>query len=161
MRTRKASIDHHFSNQSGAGGSYRSRAQQKPSGNNGGNGQYASSSLGPPGGLRSALGGICISSNSDPFCIVALLAVELPSLRQQVSTRSDTALQRVGGVVARTIAAGLRDGNIATIKPAALDAQCFISPVHGAMLSARAHGSSRLFSDVAQTALAAIRDTTR
>ncbi len=103
---------------------------------------------------------ICISSNSDPFCIAALLAVELPSLPQPVQRVVKQHFRELEKWVTRTIEAGLLDGTVATLRPAALEAKCFISLVHGAMLSARARGSSSLFSDVAQSALAVLRGTT-
>ena len=103
---------------------------------------------------------LCISNDSDPFCIAALLAVELPSLPQKVQLVVKQHFRELEQWVTRTIEAGVLDGTIVTVKSATLEAKCFISLVHGAMLSARAHGSPRLFSDVAQSALAAIRNIT-
>ena len=99
----------------------------------------------------------CISSNSDPFCIAALLAVELPSLPEQVRLVVEQHFTDLHEWVTRTIESGLLDGTITTSRPAALEADRLISLVHGAMLSARARSSPCLFSDVAQSALVALR----
>ena len=103
----------------------------------------------------------CISSNSDPFCIAALLAVELPSLPDRVRRVVEGHFMDLHEWVTRTIEAGLVDGSIVTGKSATLEADCLISLVHGAMLSARAKSSPRLFSDVAQCALTGLRSNGR
>jgi TetR/AcrR family transcriptional repressor of nem operon len=54
------------------------------------------------------------------------------------------------------MASGARDGRFALTRTPALEADCFIAMVHGAMLAARATGDWTAFGSVTRSALAGL-----
>jgi TetR/AcrR family transcriptional regulator, transcriptional repressor for nem operon len=87
----------------------------------------------------------CIRDQKKPFCIAALLAAELPSLPKEVQAGVQRHFLELSGWIRKTIEEGVRKRSLKLQGTAEDEAQTFMAVVHGAMLSARAFGSTEVF----------------
>jgi TetR/AcrR family transcriptional repressor of nem operon len=78
----------------------------------------------------------CIRDKTEPICIAALLGAELPSLPGE-----------------ETLEQGHSKGIIRLEQSASAEAETFIALMHGAMISARTYGTSKVYTVVMQGAL--------
>lgn len=95
----------------------------------------------------------CIRDRSQPFCIAALLAAELPSLPQEVGSEVQQHFVALGGWIQATLEDGVSKHTVKLQGAPADEAQIFMAIIHGAMLSARALGSCDVFQAVTAGAL--------
>src|SRR6195952_4260768 len=95
----------------------------------------------------------CIRDKSQPFCIAALLAAELPSLPEEVRLEVQQHFLELSGWIRETLEDGINKRTLKLQGTPEDEAQTFMALVHGAMLSARALGSSDVFQAVTNTAL--------
>ncbi|MGI4756199.1 MAG: TetR/AcrR family transcriptional regulator [Janthinobacterium lividum] len=95
----------------------------------------------------------CIGDNSQPFCIAALLAAELPGLPEEVRFEVQRHFQTLSGWIRETLEEGVTSGTLSLQQAPEDEAQIFMATVHGAMLSARALGSCDVFKAVTSGAL--------
>ncbi len=95
----------------------------------------------------------CIRDKSQPFCIAALLAAELPSLPEEVRFEVQQHFLALSGWIRETLEEGIRKRTLKLQGTPEDEAQMFMATVHGAMLSARALGSSDIFQVVTTSAL--------
>ena len=95
----------------------------------------------------------CIRDKSEPFCIAALLAAELPSLPEEVCVEVQKHFLELSGWIRGTLEEGVRKRSLKLQGPPEDEAQTFMATVHGAMLSARALGSGDVFQAVTTSAL--------
>ncbi|WP_263384782.1 TetR/AcrR family transcriptional regulator [Granulicella arctica] len=95
----------------------------------------------------------CIRGGNEPFCIAALLAAELPSLPEEVGCEVQKHFLELSGWIRRTLEEGISKKTLRLRRSAEDEAQTFMAVVHGAMLSARALGSSDVFTTVTSDAL--------
>ena len=95
----------------------------------------------------------CIREQTIPFCVAALMGAELPSLPEEVQAEVRLHFKALGDWLERTLKAGVKMGVIKLQYSAATEAQTLMAVVHGAMLSARATGSSDVFKVVTGAAL--------
>jgi len=95
----------------------------------------------------------CIRDKSQPFCIAALLAAELPSLPEEVGVEVQQYFLALSEWIRQTIEEGVRKRSLKLQGTAEDEAQTFMATVHGAMLSARALGSCDVFQAVTTSAL--------
>jgi TetR/AcrR family transcriptional repressor of nem operon len=95
----------------------------------------------------------CIRDKSQPFCIAALLAAELPSLPEEVRFEVQQHFLELSGWIRETLEEGLRKRTLKLQGTSEDEAQTFMATVHGAMLSARALGSCDVFRVVSTSAL--------
>jgi TetR/AcrR family transcriptional repressor of nem operon len=95
----------------------------------------------------------CIRDNSEPFCIAALLAAELPSLPAEVQVEVKKHFVTLSEWIEQTLHEGVRERALKLQGTAEEEAQAFMASVHGAMLSARALGSCAVFQTVTDGAL--------
>jgi len=95
----------------------------------------------------------CIRDKSEPFCIAALLAAELPSLPEDVRFEVQQHFLELSGWIRATLEEGVSTGTVRLQGTAEDEAQTFMAIVHGAMLSARALGSCEVFQAVTTCAL--------
>ncbi len=95
----------------------------------------------------------CIRDKSQPFCIAALLAAELPSLPEEVRFEVQQHFLALSGWIRETLEEGIRKRTLKLQGTPEDEAQMFMATVHGAMLSARALGSSDIFQAVTTSAL--------
>jgi TetR/AcrR family transcriptional repressor of nem operon len=95
----------------------------------------------------------CIRDNSQPFCIAALLAAELPSLPEEVRFEVQQHFLELSGWIRETLEEGISKRTLKLQGTPEDEAQTFMATVHGAMLSARALGSCDVFHAVTTSAL--------
>jgi TetR/AcrR family transcriptional repressor of nem operon len=95
----------------------------------------------------------CIRDKSQPFCIAALLAAELPSLPAEVRFEVQQHFLALSGWIRETLEEGSSKRTLKLQGTPEDEAQTFMATVHGAMLSARALGSSDVFQAVTTSAL--------
>jgi TetR/AcrR family transcriptional repressor of nem operon len=95
----------------------------------------------------------CIRRNQEPFCIAALLAAELPSLPEEVRAEIRQHFLELSSWIRTTLEEGVRKRTLTLHLSPEDEAQTFMAIVHGAMLSARALGSSDVFQAVTTNAL--------
>jgi TetR/AcrR family transcriptional repressor of nem operon len=95
----------------------------------------------------------CIRDKSQPFCIAALLAAELPSLPEEVRFEVQQHFLGLSGWIRETLEEGIRKRTLKLQGTTEDEAQTFMATVHGAMLSARVLGSCDIFQAVTTIAL--------
>ena len=95
----------------------------------------------------------CIRNKSEPFCIAALLAAELPSLPAEVRFEVQQHFLELSRWIRETLEEGISKRTLKLQGTPEDEAQTFMATVHGAMLSARALGSCDVFQTVTTSAL--------
>jgi TetR/AcrR family transcriptional regulator, transcriptional repressor for nem operon len=95
----------------------------------------------------------CIRDQTEPFCIAALLAAELPSLPKKVQTEVHRHFDSLSKWIQRTLEDGVAKKLIKLQHSSEDEAQMLMALVHGAMLSARAFGTCDVFQTVTSAAL--------
>jgi TetR/AcrR family transcriptional regulator, transcriptional repressor for nem operon len=95
----------------------------------------------------------CIRDKSEPFCIAALLAAELPSLPEEVRFEVQQHFLELSRWIRETLEEGISKRTLKLQGTPEDEAQTFMATVHGAMLSARALGSCDVFQTVTTSAL--------
>jgi TetR/AcrR family transcriptional repressor of nem operon len=95
----------------------------------------------------------CIRDKSQPFCIAALLAAELPSLPKEVQAEVQRHFLALSEWIRQTLEEGVRSKTVALQGTPEDEAQTLMATVHGAMLSARVLGSCEVFQAVTASAL--------
>jgi TetR/AcrR family transcriptional repressor of nem operon len=98
----------------------------------------------------------CISDNSAPFCVAAMLAAELPSLPVDLSVAVRGHFAELTAWLERLLVLGARQGSIVLVRSPAEEADAFMSAIYGAMLSARAFGEPGRFTTITETLLSRI-----
>jgi TetR/AcrR family transcriptional repressor of nem operon len=96
---------------------------------------------------------VCIQKKTEPICIAALLAAELPSLPVDVATEVRLHFVALHGWLQKTIELGLKQKTIRLAQTASGEAELIMATVHGAMVSARAYQSSKVFGQVVDATL--------
>jgi len=99
----------------------------------------------------------CVTSNNRPICIAALLSAELPALPEKIQVEVQLHFKYLVSWVKATLNEGVNCGNIYLQQEAEVEAQSFVALVHGAMISARALGSSEIFASITEGALERLR----
>jgi TetR/AcrR family transcriptional repressor of nem operon len=95
----------------------------------------------------------CIRDKTEPICIAALLGAELPTLPDEVKAEVKRYFRELKEWVRKTLEQGQAQGVIRLEQPAAVEAETFIALMHGAMISARVYGTSKVYTTVMQDAL--------
>jgi TetR/AcrR family transcriptional repressor of nem operon len=95
----------------------------------------------------------CIRDKTEPFCVAALLAAELPSLPKKIQTEVHRHFDSLGKWIQRTLEEGVAKRVIKLRHSSEDEAQMLMALVHGAMLSARAYGTCGVFQTVTSAAL--------
>ncbi len=95
----------------------------------------------------------CIRDKSQPFCIAALLAAELPSLPDDVRAEVQRHFVALNEWIRQTLEEGLQRRTLKLQGTPEDEAQMLMATVHGAMLSARALGRCEVFQAVTAGAL--------
>jgi TetR/AcrR family transcriptional repressor of nem operon len=96
---------------------------------------------------------VCIKDQKQPFCIAALLAAELPSLPEEVQFEIQQHFQALSTWIRKTLEEGVTKRKLKLQGTSEDEAQAFMAIVHGAMLSARALGSAKVFHIATTSAL--------
>jgi TetR/AcrR family transcriptional regulator, transcriptional repressor for nem operon len=90
----------------------------------------------------------CIRDASEPFCICALLASELPLLPAEVAVEVRAHFRALSTWLALVLERGQREGKLELSSPPLIEAEIFMATLHGAMLSARAYDDPKIFAAV-------------
>lgn len=99
----------------------------------------------------------CIRNNTSPFCLCAMLASEMPTLPEQVAGEVRTYFRDMENWLTMTLEDGVRQGTLRLPRSAALEAQSFLSLVHGAMLAGRVFGDATAFGAVVGDAIGRLK----
>lgn len=95
----------------------------------------------------------CIRDGSMPVCICAMLAAELPMIPKEIADEVRNYFDDLTAWIATVLAAGVAKGQFKLRDSARVEAQTFMSTVHGAMLTARALGNADSFQTISQAAI--------
>jgi TetR/AcrR family transcriptional repressor of nem operon len=95
----------------------------------------------------------CIRDKSQPFCIAALLAAELPSLPEEVGFEVQQYFLVLSEWIRQNLEEGVKKRTLKLQGNPEDEAQTFMATIHGAMLSARALGNCDVFQAITNNAL--------
>jgi TetR/AcrR family transcriptional repressor of nem operon len=95
----------------------------------------------------------CIADATQPFCVCALLASEMPVLPEAVALEVRAHFRTLSDWLASALKRGAAEGRLVLAGTAEAEAQMFMATVHGAMLSARAYGDAGTFGAVTRPLL--------
>lgn len=87
----------------------------------------------------------CITSGSEPFCVCALLASQMPALPDEVAAEVKAHFRALAAWLTTVLRDGLEQGSLHMAHEPEVEAEVFVATVHGAMLSSRAHGNAAVF----------------
>lgn len=87
----------------------------------------------------------CISSGSEPFCVCALLASQMPALPEEVAAEVRAHFRALAAWLTTVFRDGSVQGSLQMAHEPEMEAEVFVATVHGAMLSSRAHGNPAVF----------------
>lgn len=95
----------------------------------------------------------CIADATHPFCVCALLASEIPVLPETVVLEVRAHFRSLSDWLTAVLERGAAQGRLVLTGTARANAEIFMATVHGAMLSARAHGDAATFGAVTRPML--------
>lgn len=149
---RNASIHHHFPGKSDLVRALVARYRREAEA---GLGELERHVSDPLGQLRAYTGywQACIADATAPFCVCALLASQIPVLPEEVVVEVRAHFRTLSSWLTSVLARGARQGSLKLAGPAKSEAEVFMAAVHGAMLSARAYGDTRMFGVVTRPLL--------
>jgi len=87
----------------------------------------------------------CIMDASDPFCVCALLASQVPVLPEEITKEVQAHYRYLSSWLTSALERGAQLNQFQLINTPTAEAETFIATVHGAMLSARAYGDPKIF----------------
>lgn len=90
----------------------------------------------------------CIAKARPSYCICVMLAGELPSLPEPVAVEVRAHFRSLATWLGTVMARGDAAGRVRLAGAIETEAELFVATVHGAMLSARAHGDPALFGTI-------------
>ncbi|WP_338723752.1 TetR/AcrR family transcriptional regulator [Devosia sp. XK-2] len=90
----------------------------------------------------------CISSGTEPFCVCALLASQMPAIPDIVAIEVRAHFRTLSVWLATVLAEGEASGRFRLAGEPKAEAELFVATVHGAMMSARAHADGDLFEKI-------------
>jgi TetR/AcrR family transcriptional repressor of nem operon len=99
----------------------------------------------------------CIREGSASICICAMLAAELPQIPPAIADEVRGYFGELTAWLARTLEQGAGTGQFHLRDSAFIEAQTFMSIVHGAMLTARAVGNPEAFASITRAAVSRLR----
>lgn len=98
----------------------------------------------------------CIRS-TQPLCMCALLAAEILTLPDPVTSEVRIFFRDVEGWLASTLEDGVRQGTLRLSSSTALEAKSLLATVYGAMLAARVFGDAAAFGAVVSDAIGRLK----
>jgi len=101
----------------------------------------------------------CVKTNDRPICIAALLSAELSALPEEIQVEVQAHVRYLVSWIKTTLKEGTRRGSIHLRHSAEVEAQTFVALVHGAMISARALGSTEVFTSITKSALERLQNS--
>lgn len=95
----------------------------------------------------------CIREGSSTICICAMLAAESPMIPPEIAAEVQGYFRDLTAWIAAVLTEGEAKGQLRLQGAALVEAQTFMSTVHGAMLTARALGDPESFQTIARAAI--------
>ena len=95
----------------------------------------------------------CISDGTMPMCICAMLAAELPMIPQAIAVEVRAYFGELSAWLGSVLESGVAKGQFLLRDGAQVEAQAFMSTVHGAMLTARAFNDPLVFASITRAAI--------
>jgi TetR/AcrR family transcriptional repressor of nem operon len=90
----------------------------------------------------------CLADNTSAFCVCALLAIEMPTLPEEIALEVRAHFRSLSAWLTSVLERGAAQGTLRLKESAKIEAEGFMASVHGAMLSARAYGDAKIFADI-------------
>jgi len=95
----------------------------------------------------------CLRDGSMPMCICAMLAAEAPMLPQAIADEVRAYFGELAAWIGSVLERGVSMGQFQLRDGIHVEAQAFMSTVHGAMLTARALGDPEVFASITRAAI--------
>lgn len=95
----------------------------------------------------------CIREGTSSFCICALLAVELPTIPQEVAEEVRGHFEDLTAWLTSILTKGKAKGQLHLQASPAIEAKAFMASIHGAMLAARGFDDPQTFRALAQLSM--------
>ena len=95
----------------------------------------------------------CIRDGSSSFCICVMLAVELPTLPEEIAAEVTGHFEDLTNWLTSLLEKGQRAGIFQLQAAPAVEAKALMASVHGAMLAARAFNNVDVFEQITQPVL--------
>lgn len=95
----------------------------------------------------------CIADASAPICVCALLASQIPVLPEDVVLEVRAHFRALSAWLSSVMERGAKHGSLRLTGTAKAEAEIFMAAIHGAMLSARAYGDTRMFAVITRPLL--------
>ncbi|QVQ24699.1 TetR/AcrR family transcriptional regulator [Achromobacter deleyi] len=102
----------------------------------------------------------CIGEGTMPMCICAMLAAELPMIPQAIADEVRAYFGDLAGWIASVLESGVSKGQFQLRDSVQVEAQAFMSTVHGAMLTARAFNDPKVFASISRAAISQLTVST-
>jgi len=87
----------------------------------------------------------CLADPASSFCVCAMLAAEMPILPEEVALEVRAHFRALSAWLTSVLERGVQQGSLHVSGTAKSEAEAFMATVHGAMLSARAYGDTKIF----------------
>lgn len=95
----------------------------------------------------------CIREGTAEMCICAMLAAESPMIPKEVADEVRHYFGELTAWIASVLEAGAKNGQFLLRHDVQVEAQTFMSTIHGAMLTARAFGDPKAFASISRAAI--------
>ncbi|MGK3114856.1 TetR/AcrR family transcriptional regulator [Candidatus Pantoea formicae] len=102
----------------------------------------------------------CIRDNTSPFCICVMLAVELPTLPDEVAAEVTGHFTELADWLTSVLHKGEQSGVFVLREEAETEAKSVMATVHGAMIAARAFNKPDLFLHIVAPVINRLRQKT-
>ncbi|WP_193088026.1 TetR/AcrR family transcriptional regulator [Advenella sp. FME57] len=102
----------------------------------------------------------CIGDGTTPICVCAMLAAELPMIPQEIADEVRGYFEELTNWLEAVLDKGAKLGQFHLQESAFVEAQTFLSMVHGAMLTARVMNNSQAFEAISHAALSRLTAST-
>lgn len=99
----------------------------------------------------------CVADATEPFCVCAMLASEMPLIPDEVASEVRLHFHNLAAWLAAVLKEGAEQRAFRLEGSPEDEAQMLMASVHGALLSTRAFGDARLFSAIMAPQMARLR----
>lgn len=95
----------------------------------------------------------CIRDGTSSMCICAMLAAELPMIPKEIADQVRSYFDELATWIASVLDSGVERSQFKLCGSSIVEAQAFMSTIHGAMLTARALGDADSFQAISRVAI--------
>ena len=96
----------------------------------------------------------CIADPASSFCVCAMLAAEIPILPEEIALEVRAHFRALSAWLTSVLERGAKQRSLKLSGTPKAEAEMFMAAVHGAMLSARAYGDTKMFGAIVTPVLA-------